>query len=52
MVGFIAIQDRLLFQRLFQFLARRVHRVARFFPRRLGTPQTDGNMPRAFDQRL
>jgi hypothetical protein len=48
--GFVAVQDGLLCQRLLPFLARGVHRVARFFPRRLGTPQTDGNVPRAFHQ--
>lgn len=52
MAGFIAVQDRLLSQRLLQFLTGGRDRVARFFPRRLGTAQTDGNVPRAFQQRF
>ncbi len=35
MTGLIAIEDRLAFQRLLEFLARRIHRLARFFPGRL-----------------
>ena len=51
MAGLIAVEDRLVAQRLFEFVTRPVHRGARLFPRGLRTAQTDRDMQRVFQQR-
>ena len=52
MAGLIAVEHRLVAQRLLEFLARRRDGVTRFFPRRLRTAQTDRDVQGVFQQRL
>jgi hypothetical protein len=49
---FITVQDRLLRQRAFEFLARRGDGRTRLFPRVLRTALADRNLQRAFEQPL
>lgn len=52
MTRFITVQDRLLRQRAFEFLARRGDGRTRLFPRVLRTALADRNLQRAFEQPL
>lgn len=51
MAGLIAVDHRLMFQSLFEFLARCIHRLARLLPSRLLTAQTDRDVQRIFQRR-